>query len=312
MDNFFQAAVNIPPNTCIWLGLICALSLATSNQLIPQAKLVFVRNKMWDEPWRIITLFVYFGNTLWNLVQMVILISRYLSLFETNYMLHPSVIPKPLSARLDTQLRENLRKAMHSLHYFDYSYFVVILLAALFAAVCVVEKTLPVQIFILGPMLNRCIIYIYCRMYPNENFFYFGFPMRARYSPWISAMFDLLMASDYDTWLKFRYGGFYLAASLFLTSEYFCSTAISFIVGHILWFLQYFLMRDVYGAWVSQFDKYTHNSSVIKTCIDDSPRVLLQLLFTPPWYYYVMFQILRDQRQRQRTEQVSNTDNGAQ
>lgn len=288
MDRAFDVVAQIPPNTLVWMGLICCLSFATTNRIVAPAKLVFLPGKLKREPWRVLTLFVYLGDFLVFVLQKLFQISRCLASFESGYFLRPDIIPRPLLRKLSPAMKEQLDLVMQANRTIDYSYFLFSVGLTIVAVIRAVEAATSLQFLVLGPILEQVIHYISCRVSPYEDFFYYGIRMPARYSPWVLAGLEILFTNEYHIMFKeLVYARDLSAVGRFLASSEVLSVVVAIGVGHLWWFLRFFLMSEVYGGWRDVFDE---SAGVWPM---DLGRVALQYLLTPPWYYYSIFHLLR-------------------
>lgn len=298
MDRVGQLLETTPPNTMVWMGLICCLSFVTTNRLVAPAKLAFLPGKIKQEPWRLVTLFFYIGDFLIYFLQAFFLILWCLASFETNYSLHQDIIPKLLMSKLDSQMKERLQQSLQANRTIDYTYFLFSVGLTIVVVARVVEATTSVQFLILGPMLERVIHYLTCRTRPDQDFFYFGIRMPARYSPWLLAIVEILFDPEYHRTFREVVQTRSLAAiGRFLGSKEVISIAVGLSVGHVWWFMRFFLMTEVYGGWLDVFDEQARG-----TLPDELLRVMLQYVFTPPWYYYTVRRILEEDTEHEPVE----------
>lgn len=304
MDRVLQIVGDIPPNTLAWMGLICCLSFVTTNRFVAPAKLVFVPGKVAQEPWRVVTLFFFLGNFLIYFLQALFLISRCLASFESRYSLHHDIIPQPLMNKLDSPMKERLDRSMLANRTIDYTYFMLSVALSIVVMARAVEATTSVQLLFLGPVLEKVIHYLSCRIAPDENFFYYGIRMPARYSPWLLAGLEILFDRDYHlTFREMVQTRSMAAAWRFLASQQVIQLSAALIIGHVWWFVRFFLMTEVYGEWVNVFDKSSGSAWP-----GNLGRVFLQYLLTPPWYYYTIYRMLREEPEYEPLDDIDPVD----
>lgn len=295
---------NIPPFARAWLASIAVVSVATSNGIIDPLKVVFIPSKVADEPWRLVLLFCYFGPVSLALVQNLLLISRSASSLEGAYIYNTGMMPKTLTERLEEPQRDQLRQLVEDNRTIDFAYLAIQMAASIVVASSAMYVLLGfsgTSLIFLGPILERSLLYIWCKNAPEAEQVVLGFPIRAKYALWLTQVLYGLLSEDFIPVTKaFRYGFMYGLRQL-LTCEFIVELVVVFLVAHFWWYTRFFLLDDLYNETKTNTRKSATEayakvwpagvSSLLKVGL---PR-LLQKLVTPPWYFVVCTRLYAQQ-----------------
>lgn len=317
MDRVEQMVGVIPPISRAWLASIAVASVVTSNGIVERVKLVFIPNKISAEPWRLVSLFCYFGPLLFSLVQYLLQISRSVSALEGAYVFDAEMLPKYLTRDLDLELGLRLKTAVELNRTIDFAYFATQIAASIVvasAAIYTVFNFSGTSLIFLGPILERSLLYLWCKISPEDMLLVLGLPVRAKYVVWLTLLLHGILSEDFVVVtgafrLNFLHGLWTL-----LTCEFVAEMVVVFTVAHFWWFVRYFLAGDLYHelktesrrAWVEAYKKNSRSRS------QDMPGFALRrsvlTLVSPPWYWVICRQLQAQQaiRQAAATEAIQN------
>lgn len=321
MDRVEQMVGDIPPISRAWLASIVIVSVASSNGIVDIVKLVFIPNKISAEPWRLVTLFCYFGPLLFTLVQNLLSISRSVSTLEGGYVFDQEYLPRHLTRDLDDELKIRLKAVVELKKMNDFAYFATQVAASIVvasAAIYTIFKYSGTSLLFLGPILERSLFYIWCKTSPEGVLLILGIPVRAKYALWITQLLYGILSRDFvDVNKAFRIGFLHGLRSL-ATCEFIAELAVVFIVGHFWWFVRYFLAGELYHELKSELRKVWTMAYERAFQLKNVPgfalrRAVLSIL-TPPWYYLICRQLKVEQtiREATRDAQVRNAEHAEQ
>lgn len=297
----------MPPISRGWIGIIVGVAALVTNKMVAPSKLMFLPNKVAAEPWRIFTLFCYFGELLFNLVVYLFLISKSFGALEGSYVLDIGMFPRKLVAGLNEQLRAELVAIIEKNKGIDFAYFVMQIAVSVIAAVTFIFYGFGIsgpELVYLGPILERLLLYIWCKIYPEQDFFMFAFHVRAKYAPWVVATLVWIFSQDYLDAIAAFSKSFVQGIFSVLRLGLFLLAFVWFSVGHTWWFVRYFLLGDVYNeeltetrkSWQAAYDKYDGVDPQRKG-LRDLYQFFLLTLVIPPWYWVVAQNLHSQQRE---------------
>lgn len=276
----------------VWLGSILGLSVLTRQGFVSPAKLIFLPLKIALEPWRLVTLFIYFGELLVSLIQAVAAITRTVRTLESTYVLKMDALPRRLTAQLDDTLREALQREMDLWKAANFAHFVLRIYMSVIFTVLLSARLFDTASasMVLGPSLTRIMLYILYRIAPDENLFFLGLFIKARYAPFVSTVLEFLLSDDFRIVRAFMKVSRSQALYRFATSTFVMQTVWIFSIGHMWWFVQFFYIDELYNEHGdprqsqlnAAYNRLNPNDAVF------SLPELFRYVLTPPWYYYLV------------------------
>lgn len=320
MDRVEQMIVDIPPFARAWLASIVVLSVATSNGIVEPIKLIFIPNKIMKEPWRLVTLFCYFGPLSFALVQNLLLISRSTSSLEGAYMYDAGMIPEHLTRSLDLELSVRLKMKVEKYKMIDFAYFIFQIAASIIMAASATYTLLGfagTSLVFPAPILERSLLYIWCKTSPEGELIILGFPVKAKYALWVTQLLYGLLSEDFiRITVAFR-SGLRRGMWTLLTCDSTVELMVVFLVAHFWWYVRYFLLGDLYNEnkTVARRARAQAYKKITLVEVGDSWSNSLRLmlpctvlaLVTPPWYWVICGQLRAQQVAREaRANEVGN------
>lgn len=313
MDRLNPLAVSLHPVTKTWVYTIVALSVGTSMGMVSQSKLIFFPSRMLVEPWRLITSFCYFGPLQFALIQFIIIIARTSNSLEEQYIYQMEYLPHKCIIGFDKELKLELNEQFERRKTFDFAYFFAKIAFSIIATIAIFSRWYDItrDFFLLGPPLEKIVLYIVCRNTPAEYLDMMGISIRAKYMPFLMQFVEFLFSEQLKDFLKNVNKDVKGSVILFMKSTVIRQTLLVFTIGHFWWFIHFFYLKHVYGEFstTNQEEWFkAHNS--FRTGFPkwlDLPNICRYIL-TPPWYYFITRRILKDQEHRERLSEAVNED----
>lgn len=289
---------NIPPILRTWLAAIVVASVATSNSIVEPIRVVFVPSKVMEEPWRLITLFCYFGPMSFSLIQNVLLIAHSTSALESAYIYDSAMIPDLWHQGFGPEQERNLKIAVEKYKMADFAYFAAQVAASIVVASTAIYTLLGfsgTNLIFLGPIFERCLLYIWCRTTPEGQLVVLGFPVKSKHAVYVTQALYGLLSEDFrlvaaDFRLSFSEG-----LHTLVTCEFVVGLVVVFCVGHFWWFLRFFVAGEMYNEGKTEMRRKAAaayaNVSTETNWIGHAASVLI----TPPWYWLLCMKLRRQQ-----------------
>ncbi|KAK6460199.1 Der1-like family-domain-containing protein [Scheffersomyces coipomensis] len=288
---------SIPPVTRYWSLLIVGLSIYSS--FVPDKKmlLVFLPEKAFGtQPWRLLTGFCYFGDFSIQLVINMFLSLRSIRYVEQSYNSDSSLFPPFMMNGLSPNQRSKIILLKEMYQTLDFLYFMVQISFTILAIVTYGFYKFNLKIIYPGMILDDSILYIWSRTDPNMVVNLFGFlNLRIAYLPFIYVLLRSVLEKrflqDLEKLLRFDMTVF---QSMFAWKH-----LIAYGVGHLWWFMRYFLLPKLYAnsnklksdERVKTLNQYRININKYKIMPD-----ILRLILLPPWYWIIMIDMKYNRR----------------
>ncbi|KAM9892956.1 hypothetical protein OXX79_009664 [Metschnikowia pulcherrima] len=302
MDRLNPLAIPLHPVTKIWVCAIGASAVAISMELISFTKLVFLPSRVFVEPWRLVTSFCFFGALSFTLVQYIIIIARTNNSLEENYLFRSENMPRQWVCQLDKDSNLNLKETLERNRTYDFAYFIAEIAFSIVAVVTVLSRwyDISASFFLLGPGLEKILLYILCRNTPSEHLQIMGISITAKYAPILTQFLEFLFSSELQKFSHSVRHDPYQAVTALLTSSLAQQTFLVFSIGHLWWYISHFYLKDVYNETSTKNrEEWSRAFVAIKmnhfAGIDLSN--LYRYLITPPWYYAITRKLLREQKE---------------
>lgn len=305
MDTFEQMVRQIPPISRTWIALVLVVSGLTTNNYVPHVKVLFIPDRIREEPWRIFTLFCYFGPLSLLLVLVLIQIKDSTSALEGGYISEESMIPARLTVGFDAELVEHLKTKFQDNRMVDFAYFLFQIAATILVTVTIVYRHFNftgASLVFLGPILHNSLMYIWCKTYPESNLMLLQIPIRAKYAYWSVQLIYMVISDDFLAVIAAYKQGFLKGLYVLLTSLIIVSQVVVVLVAHFWWFLRYFIVETMYNDtksdtrrdWKKAYDSFAPGVSTRSVV-----RAIAQVVVTPPWYWTISWELLGQQRVRE-------------
>lgn len=282
---------DMPPVTKVRVIAVIALAFLVTNGLIPYSRLHYLPQRIWTEPWRVVTLFFFLGDLLLSLLIGLYQMSKSFADLERGFVLNIDMIPRHVKAQLE-ELQEELAETIERNHTWDFSYFIAQIAVSIIAAVTLLRMFgTGNRIEHLGPVLNALVFHIRCRINPEQDVMILGFRVTAKYGSLVMLLVTFLLSIDFSEMVQGFSSSFRLGFQTFFRSELFCLMVLTFTVGHFWWFVHFFLMGEVYNESLSARRKeYAEAYAVYgrgghKASISDTIHDVLLVFLLPPWYW---------------------------
>lgn len=302
MDVLNILDVSQSPVSLAWVGSILASSMSIYLNLLSPSKFTFVPARLKEEPWRLLLTFCFLGPPLMALIQNCYFMVKTVGLLEEVYTFSYGVVPQALTFHLDEQLRAEAREIIHRNRSRDFAYFIVQLGLTIATTVWLLSFFgMEPKIYFLGPALQRIMLYIRCRLYPEQQISIMGVGVKSKYAFAVSQFLDFLISDEYIHVMTILSKSPYFALRHFFTSQILYEAALGFCVGHFWWYLRYFYLDVMYND--SQDDWGIANSKVQQGKL--SFQELLRYAITPIWYKYIMQNLGARQLRRILTEHAN-------
>lgn len=304
MDGLLQLAARVPPVTRWWLASIVALSTATLAGLVHANYLLFVPEKaLTTQLWRLVTAFCYFGDLLVETVLHIYFISQSFGLIEQSFSTTEAHIPRYYQLRLDATRRNRLQTSFDATKTVDFVHFLTIICVLIVAAVTVVFYTTQIALVQLGPILDRVMMYVWCRTNPQADVRVFGMAFRAAYVPWIMLVASWVMSPEFGYDLYFLSSGTLKGLQQILQRPFVWHTAVCFGLGHFWWYTRDFLLEKVYydvrssrREWTWRVAAKYAQKQPARAVVRSWYRESLLTLVLPPWYWTILKNLEIEQR----------------
>lgn len=305
MERFEQMVRQIPPISRTWIALVLVVSGITTNDIVPHVKVVFIPSRIREEPWRIFTLFCYFGPLSLPLVLVLFQIRDSTSALEGGYINEESMLPARLTAGFDAELVEHLKTKFQENRMVDFAYFLFQIAVTILVAVTIVYRHFNftgASLVFLGPILHNSLMYIWCKTYPESNLMLLQLPIRAKYAYWSVQLIYIVVSEDFLSVIGAYKHGFVTGLYVLLTSLIIVSQVVVVAVAHFWWFLRYFIVETMYNDtktdtrrdWKRAYDSFAPGVSTRSVV-----RAIAQVVVTPPWYWMISKKFRGEQRVRE-------------
>lgn len=295
MDVLNILDVSLSPVSLAWVGSILAASVSIYLNVISPSKFTFVTARMKQEPWRLILSFCYLGPPLITLIQNCYFVAKTVGLLEEVYTFSFGVIPQAWTCHLDEQLRTKAKEIIVRNRSRDFAYLLIQLGLTIALTLWALSYFgLGPRIYFLGPPLQRVMLYIRCRLYPEQQINLMGLGVKAKYAFAASQFLDFLVSEEYSVVIALISVSPFLALKRFFHSQILYEAVLEFCVGHFWWYLRYFYLDEMYND--SQDDWSMANFKVRGGRI--SFQELLRYFVTPFWYKSLMAKLRAEQLMR--------------
>ncbi|OBA20171.1 hypothetical protein METBIDRAFT_33106 [Metschnikowia bicuspidata var. bicuspidata NRRL YB-4993] len=290
MDRLNPLAIPLLPVTKTWVCAIVAMAAATSMDMVSPTKLIFYPSKMLAEPWRLVTSFCFFGPIQFSLVQYIFIIARTNNALEERYMHRIEYLPQNWIRGLDNELRAELRDEFERRKSADFAYFVGRIAMSIVATILILSLRYDIagNFYLLGPGLEKILLYILCRNTPADYIQIMGISIKAKYAPFLMQFLEFLFSNEFKLLSHMLRHNVLQALAVFLTSGIVQKTILVFTVGHLWWYIQFFYVEQVYdeSATSKQREWARAHAAFRKNSIQwaDLPN-MYRYLITPPWYF---------------------------
>lgn len=312
MDRLNPLAIPLHPVTKTWVYSIVALGAATSMDIVSPAKLVFFPSRVFAEPWRLVSSFCFFGPLQFTLLQYVLIIARTNNSLEGQYLYRMEFMPINWICNLDSQLRADLRQEFERRKTVDFAYFMARIGMSAVVAIVVLSRWVDIagNFFLLGPALEKILLYILCRTTPTDHLQIMGISIKAKYAPFLTQFLEFLFSSEFKSFNYLLLFNKNQAVRLLLASSLVRQTVLVFGVGHVWWFLQFFYLESAFDEVSSRKQR---ELTVAYAALTKSHSQWLDLpnlyrhLITPPWYFFFTRSLMRKQANSTRHAQMRSS-----
>ncbi|GEQ70444.1 hypothetical protein JCM33374_g4121 [Metschnikowia sp. JCM 33374] len=300
MDRINPLDIPLNPVTKTWVCAIGALAAMTSMNWVSIVKLVFSPARVFSEPWRLITSFCYFGDLQVLLIQNIVVIAQTNDPLEAMYLYKIEYMPHAWVQFLDKDSKAKLREEIEARKTYDFAHFMARIAVSIVATVVCLSRWVDVsrEFLLLGPVLEKVILYILCRNTPSEYISFMGISIMAKYLPFLTHFIEFLFSKEFQKFSLTFHQGMFRAMGEFLTSGLVKQSLIVLTISHFWWYIQFFYLEYVdVGFSTSTQEEW----SKAYTAIRKNRSVWLDLpnfyryLITPPWYYFVTRRLLKRQ-----------------
>lgn len=283
MDALNERLRDIPPFTRYWLGGIVSTAVLSSLSIVSKNSFTYVPEKLWTQPWRIITSFCYFGDFLVGFFINLWFLVMKSQVLENHYTLNGTSLPYLLSRKLDAGRRTTLLLKMENNSTADYVYFIGQVSASILIASSLAEMYIFMRFSELGSFLQEIIGYIWSRVNSNAEANVFGlFTVPMPYIPFIFTAVNMVF-----TFLRLPTG----ARNLTHLSKFravFYEIIISYSISHFWWFTKFYLLDSVYRNGRKE-KRREHLEKVYKKKQVNFLEEIILIFFLPPWYWVIAF-----------------------
>lgn len=293
IDRLLQAALETPPFTRFYMCSIIILSASTTVGLLSPSSLLFIPSKAFSyQPWRLITSFLYFGDTLFNLLIHLYFIRRSLGQLENSYSTKLSYIPKLWLKRLDAEQRQEMQTSIEAKKSIDFFHFVGVICAGIIVMVAFGFSYRKILIFRLGMILEDVMLFISCKNNPNMQLMFLLFEIRSAYFPYVYMFIQWGFSGDMTNDTRDFPVSFTLGMSTLMKSPYLWKFFICFTISHTWWFIHEVLMEKIYNqtdkrdtAHSEVVSKLRHNMGA-KIFTYSYYEIFQMVLLSPPYWKY--------------------------
>lgn len=285
MEQLVEMVRLVPPFTRYWSSSILVTSIVTASKLTLHMNLIFKPDKIYNEPWRLVTSFCYINDFSLQLVFLVWMISQSCRNMEEQFSSHKSLFP-PLNNR-QLRLLDGVISRYKSA---DFVYYIFQICCSVVLMVSFGYYYLGYKTSFLAPILEEIILYLWCRTSPHLDINVFGlFNIRRAYLPWFTIGINLLFNRTFLSEILLIILGDYQRIFSLLKDEYFWKIFVSITLSHFWWFVREFALNDLY--FNTNPDARRLRSETLQkygVTNDNWIRRTLVVLLTPPWYYRVL------------------------
>lgn len=305
MERFEDMVRQIPPISRTWIASVVVVSGLTTNNIVPQVKVVFIPNRISEEPWRIFTLFCYFGPLSLALILVLFQIRDSTSALEGGYSNDESILLGQLTAGLDSELIADLKSTFEENRMVDFAYFLFQIATTILVAVTVVYTHFSftgTSLVFLGPILHNTLLYIWCKTYPQGNLMLLQLPIRAKYAFWTIQLIYMVISDDFLDVIDAYKRGFIQGLHQLLTSQIMVGQVVVVLVAHFWWFMRYFIVENMYNDTKTKTRKdwkEAYEAVAPGTSTRSFVHRAAQVVVTPPWYWFISRKIRGQQRIRE-------------
>lgn len=295
MDVLNLLDVSVSPVSLVWVGSILAASVSIYSNVLSPSKFTFVAARMKQEPWRLPLSFVYLGPPLISLIQNCYFVAKTVGLLEEVYTFSFGVIPQAWTCHLDEQLRIKAKEMIVRNRSRDFAYFIVQLGLTIALAIWLLSYFGKGQkIYFLGPPLQRVMLYIRCRLYPEQQINIMGLGVKSKYAFAASQFLDFLISEEYYLVITLLSKSPYLALQRFFSSQILYEAVLEFLVGHFWWYLRYFYLDEMYNDSLDDWNMAYYKVQGGKLSFQE----ILRFCITPFWYKSLMVKLRAEQLMR--------------
>lgn len=298
MDVLNVFDLTLSPVSLTWVGSVVSAALSIYFNVLSPSKFTFATARLKLEPWRLLLSFCYLGPPLIGLIQNCYFIAKTVGLLEEVYTFSYGVIPTSWTHGFDEALRSRMVDAIARNRTRDFAYFVIQLgLSVALAVWTIYALGFESKIFFLGPSLQRVMLYIRCRIHPEEQINLMGIGVRAKYAFLASQLLEFLVSNEYFTVIAMFSKSPAAALGELLRSQLVYEATLEFFVGHFWWYLRYCYLDVMYNE---------SNGDWSKAYLDlRGPQLdfqeILRLGMTPIWYRSIAMGIKKNQRAQEAT-----------
>lgn len=304
MDVLNVFDLTLSPVSLTWVASVVSAALSIYFNILSPSKFTFATARLKLEPWRLILSFCYLGPPLMGLIQNCYFIAKTVGLLEGVYMFSYGVIPNSWTHGFDETLRSRMVETIARNKTRDFAYFVIQLgLSVALAVWCIYAFGFEPKIFLLGPSLQRVMLYIRCRMHPEEQINLMGIGVRAKYAFLASQLVEFLVSNEYFTVISMFSRSPAAALNELLRSQLVYEATLEFCVGHFWWFLRYNYLDVMYNESYDDWTKAYLEAHGPKLDFQE----ILRFAMTPIWYRSVANEIRKDQRLEEATAVPNGT-----
>lgn len=298
MDVLNVFDLTLSPVSLTWVGSVVSAALSIYFNVLSPSKFTFVIPRLKLEPWRLILSFCFLGPPLMGLIQNCYFIAKTVGLLEDVYMFSYGVIPTAWIHDFDEALQSRMVDTIARNRTRDFAYFVIQLgLSVALAVWAIYAFGFEPKIFFLGPSLQRVMLYIRCRMHPEEQINLMGIGVRAKYAFLASQLLEFLVSNEYFTVISMFSKSPAAALNELIRSQLVYEATLEFCVGHFWWYLRYNYLDVMYNEQYGDWSKAYLKAYGPKLDFQE----VLRLIMTPIWYRGIAMEIRKDQMLQQAT-----------
>lgn len=292
MDVINVFDVSPSPVSMIWIGTIFASSISVYFNVLSPTKFTFATARLKQEPWRILLTFCFLGPPLVGLVQNCYFVAKTVGLLEEVYVFSLGVVPQAWTRGLDETLRAKAREIIAQNRTRDFGYFMIQLgLSIAFTVWLLSYFGVASSIYFLGPPLQRVMLYIRCRLYPDQDINIMGIEVKSKYAFLASQLLEFLISPEYFKLMTLFPVNPSMAVLHLFSSQILYEAFLEFCIGHFWWYLRYFYLDVMYNdsqdEWNIAYSKERQENINFQE--------ILRHVVTPFWYKKVMKKIMLDQ-----------------
>lgn len=284
--------IPLSPVGLTWVGSIGAASLSIHFNVLSPSKFTFTAVRLKQEPWRLLLTFCYLGPPLLALLQYCYFMVKTVGMLEEVYTFSYGLLPHRWTHDLDDALHSKAIEIINRNRTRDFTYFVIQLGATIALTIWLLSFWgVDTKIYFLGPPLQRVLLYIRCRLYPEQEIGIMGLGIKAKYAFIASQLLEFLISDDYLIILNMFSRNPQLALHQLFTSQLLYEVALEFCVGHFWWYLRYFYLEVMYNETRDEWSKSLLRSYDPKLDFQE----ILRFMLTPIWYFLITKQLKAEQ-----------------